>query len=108
VQVGVVSFGPDNCDEAGGFAKLAGPQLAWIGANVPTANIGACVFNGTMPGRWTATYSQSGTGTQTEGSFRYGFTCQRTYRTIDGSATSASTSSPSKAYTSRSVDYAAS
>ena len=83
VQVGVVSFGPDGCDEAGGFAKLAGPQLAWIGANVPTANIGACSFDsGQTPGRWTATYSQSGSGSQTEGSFRYGFTCQRRYPTL--------------------------
>jgi len=96
VQVGVVSFGPDDCDEAGGFAKLAGPQLAWIGANVPSANIGACSLDyGSTPGRWTATYSQSGSGSQTEGPFRYGFTCQRLVTTTSGATTSESTSSGS-------------
>jgi len=89
VQVGVVSFGPDDCDEAGGFAKLAGPQLAWIGANVPTANIGKCSLNyGSTPGRWTATYAPNGTGSQTEGSYRYGFTCQRVFTRNYSSMTS--------------------
>jgi len=91
VQVGVVSFGRDDCDEAGGFAKLAGPQLAWIGANVPTANIGKCSLNyGSTPGRWTATYAQNGTGSQTEGSYRYGFTCQRVFTRNYSSMTSES------------------
>jgi len=87
VQVGVVSFGRDVCAEAGGFAKLAGPQLAWIGANVPTANIGSCSSDfGSTPGRWTATYAQDGPGSQTEGSFRYGFSCQPLRYTTNGSA----------------------
>jgi len=91
VQVGVTSFGPDDCDEAGGFAKLAGPQLAWIGANVPTANIGKCSLNyGSTPGRWTATYAQNGTGSQVEGSYRYGFTCQRVFNRNYSSMTSES------------------
>src|SRR5947209_801993 len=94
VQVGVASFGRDDCDEAGGFAKLAGPQLAWIAANVPTANIGACALNhGRTPGRWTATYSPTGTGPQTEASYHYGFTCKRTLRKIYGSVTTVSTTS---------------
>src|SRR4051794_20042733 len=93
VQVGVASFGRDDCDEAGGFAKLAGPQLAWIAANVPTANIGACSLNyGTTPGRWTASYSQTGTGSQTEGSYRYGFTCKPLPRTAYPSRSYASSS----------------
>lgn len=76
VEVGVASFNEDDCAAPAGYAKLAGPQLAWIGANVPTANIGRCsVYS--MAGRWTATYSTSGTGAQSDGPFRYGFTCQR-------------------------------
>jgi hypothetical protein len=76
VEVGVASFGRTGCDEAAGFAKIAGPQQAWVSANVPTANIGSCAYNFSTPGRWTATYSQSGAGTQTDGPFRWGFTCQ--------------------------------
>jgi hypothetical protein len=88
VQVGVVSFGPENsCDEAGGFARLAGPQLAWIGANVPTANIGACSINGSIPGRWTATYSKTATSTQVDGGYHYAFTCQRLSSTGTGATT---------------------
>jgi secreted trypsin-like serine protease len=93
VQVGVVSFGPeDSCDEAGGFARLAGPQQAWIAANVPTANIGACSINGSIPGRWTASYSKTGTGSQVDGGYRYGFTCQRTSSTTSSTPTSAAAS----------------
>jgi len=93
IEVGVASFGRTGCDEAAGFAKLAGPQLAWISANVPNTNIGGCSLNyGSIPGRWTATYSQSGTGSQTDGPFRYGFTCQRQYPTTYSSmSTSSST-----------------
>ena len=92
VQVGVVSFGHDgwfsSCDEPAGFARLAGPQQAWISANVPTANIGSCSLNyGSTPGRWTASYSQSGTGANSDGPYRYGFTCVRTYPTMDYAAT---------------------
>jgi hypothetical protein len=91
VEVGVASFGRTGCDEAAGFAKLAGPQLAWVSANVATTNIGACSLNyGSIPGHWTATYSQSGTGSQTDGAFRYGFTCQRTYPSTYVAATSTS------------------
>jgi hypothetical protein len=92
VEVGVASFNRTGCDEAAGFAKLAGAQLAWIGANVPTANIGGCALNyGSTPGRWTATYSTSGPGTQTEGSYRYGFTCQQLPSRTYASTTSGST-----------------
>jgi hypothetical protein len=90
VEVGVASFNRTGCDEAAGFAKLAGPQQAWISANVPNANIGACSLNfGSVPGRWTATYSQSGAGSQTDGPFRFGFTCQRITYTTSGSTTRA-------------------
>lgn len=84
VQVGVVSYGRTDCDEAGVFSKLAGPQLAWVGANVPDANIGACTINGSIPGRWTATFSKTGPGSQVEGGYRYGFTCQRLSSTGSG------------------------
>jgi len=92
VQVGVASFGhswPSACDEAAGFARLAGPQLAWISANVPAANIGSCSLNyGSIPGHWTASYSQSGTGSDADGPYRYGFTCVRQYPTTYYAASS--------------------
>ncbi len=90
VEVGVASFGPDDsCDQAGGFSRLAGPQLAWIGANVPTANIGACSINGSIPGHWAATYSKTATNSQVEGGYHYGFTCQRNSSTTSAPATAA-------------------
>ncbi|MBV8984418.1 MAG: trypsin-like serine protease [Acidimicrobiia bacterium] len=89
VEVGVASFDRTGCDEAAGFAKLAGPQQAWIAANVSDANIGGCSLNyGSIPGRWTATYSQSGSRTLIDGPFHYGFTCQRTYPTMSSASMS--------------------
>ncbi|MBV9039550.1 MAG: trypsin-like serine protease [Acidimicrobiia bacterium] len=89
VEVGVASFDRTGCDEAAGFAKLAGPQQAWIAANVSDANIGGCSLNyGSIPGRWTATYSQSGSSTLIDGPFHYGFTCQRTYPTMSSASMS--------------------
>lgn len=48
VEVGVVSFGDQNCDMASGFAELSGPQLAWVASQVPTvaAEWGSCPFDG--------------------------------------------------------------
>ncbi len=36
VQVGVTSFVWPGCSEAGAFAELSGPQLAWIAEHVPS------------------------------------------------------------------------
>jgi hypothetical protein len=88
VLVGVVSYGRTDCDEAGVFSKLAGPQLAWVGANVATANIGACRINGSIPGRWTATYSKTGSGSP-EGPYRFAFACQRIGSTTGGATAAA-------------------
>src|ERR1039457_7028391 len=48
VEVGVVSFGDQNCDMAAGFARMSGPQLAWIASQVPAVagNSGSCLYDG--------------------------------------------------------------
>ena len=48
VEVGVVSFGDQNCDMAAGFARMSGTQLAWIASQVPAvaANWGSCLYDG--------------------------------------------------------------
>lgn len=62
VQVGVASFvemWPSRCNQPGGYAELAGNQLAWLGSisSVISGGWGACVTAHGSAGRYRAFYS---------------------------------------------------
>jgi hypothetical protein len=61
VQVGVTSFGPAQCNNAGAFAELSGPQLAWIASKVPVIAAGwhGCPLGNGAIGRPVAVYDRS-------------------------------------------------
>jgi hypothetical protein len=70
IQLGVVSFGTDDCSNAAAFAELAGPQLAWIASIVPSVadRWGQCTSEFGTPGDNHATYGTVATpGSQPDG-----------------------------------------
>lgn len=79
VQVGVASFGPADCHDAGVFAKLDGAQLAWIASVVPsiTQTWGTCVNSLGMAGLGQASYGQAAVnGPNRDGGNYWNIRCQ--------------------------------
>ncbi len=79
VEVGVVSFGTQNCTNAAGFAELSGPQLAWVASYVPsiTAGWGTCTASDGHPGRTVVSYGPTtSAGTATDGPNHWTIGCQ--------------------------------
>jgi hypothetical protein len=62
VQLGVASF-TKACDVPGGFAELAGAQLAWVASRVPSImdRWGCTARSGTVPGTPEAIYTRAQT-----------------------------------------------
>jgi hypothetical protein len=60
VQIGLVSFGTEHCDNAAGFTELSRAQLAWVASLLPAvaANWGGCpLASGAATGQPVAAYS---------------------------------------------------
>ena len=78
VQVGVSSFSAPACDQPGGFAELAGAQLAWVAQMVPSVKAawGPCTTPAGNAGQSAASYSSSPTGgAQQDGNFWWRIAC---------------------------------
>jgi hypothetical protein len=79
VEVGVVSFGTQQCNNAAGFAELSGPQLAWVASNVPSimSGWGGCTASDGNPGRPSGYYGATlYAGGQPDGPNYWSITCQ--------------------------------
>ncbi len=79
VEVGVVSFGTQNCNTAAGFAELFGPQLAWVANSVPpiTSGWGTCTASDGLPGQTVVSYGPTNSaGTATDGPNHWKIGCQ--------------------------------
>jgi len=79
VEVGVVSFGSQNCDHAAGFAELSGAQLAWVASVVPsiTSGWGTCTASDGNPGRPNVYYGPTNyAGTAPDGPDFWSIGCQ--------------------------------
>jgi hypothetical protein len=81
VLLGVASFvetTPDECGEPGGFAELAGPQLAWVASEVPEVmdHWGGCATANGTPGHPAAGYgSGPAAGAGRDGSKHWNISC---------------------------------
>lgn len=103
IQVGVASFvdtWPDHCHKPGGFAELAGPQLAWVASKVPTipTSWGSCFTSSGSPGRWYAIYQSAfSAGAARDGQFYWNVWCGGlgvTTTTVPGATTTTTVPGP--------------
>src|SRR5690349_2159159 len=78
IEVGVTSFGDQNCTRAAAVAELNGPQLAWIASVVPEIvdGWGPCLAPDHTPGQSRATYSDTQQpGTEADGRYYWAVGC---------------------------------
>ena len=77
VQVGVTSIEWGDCSEAGGFAELSGPQLAWIAEYAPSIRNawGPCTTRLGNSGYTFSHYSKTAAGPGVDGPYAWDISC---------------------------------